>query len=151
MDYLRYFWHLLWHKWYVMTECAREGLIWRGLAHDWDKFLPSQFVPCVNYYYGRKDKESFDQAWNCHKARSKHHWQYWLLPDGSAREVEYPYNVEMFCDWVGAGKARGKPSPKNDRYFEVRNFYRKKKEKMVLHENTRKWVENKLFGSTGIK
>jgi hypothetical protein len=145
VNYLKYFQQLLKHKWYVMIECFREGLFWRGLAHDLDKFLPSQFIAYVNYYYGGKDKEAFDRAWNYHKTRNKHHWQYWLLPDGGVSEMPYPYNVEMFCDWVGAGRARGKLSPKNDRYFEVRNFYRKKKEKMMLHENTRKWVENKLF------
>lgn len=151
MNYLKYFYYLFKHKWYVMVECFIEGLIWRGLAHDLSKFLPREFVPYVNYYYDGQDKEAFDRAWECHKTRNKHHWQYWLLPDGSPREMAYPYNVEMVCDWVGAGKARGHPSPKNDQYFEVRNFYRKKKDKMVLHENTRKRVENKLFGSTGIK
>ncbi|MBI4837436.1 MAG: hypothetical protein HY813_03490 [Candidatus Portnoybacteria bacterium] len=143
---MKYFRYLLKHKWYVMIECFREGLIWRGLVHDWDKFVPSQFVPYVNYYYCGKNKEAFDAAWDRHKKRSKHHWQYWLGMDDEPREMEYPYNVEMFCDWVGVGRARGKLSSKNDRYFEGRNFYRKKKDKMVLHENTRRWVEKKLFG-----
>lgn len=151
MNYLRYFWHLLKHKRYVMIECFREGLIWRGLVHDLDKFRPSQFIPYVNYYHNDCGKKAFDAAWERHKKGNKHHWQYWLLPDGTLLEMEYPYNLEMFCDWIGAGKARGKHSSKNDKYAEVRSFYlRKKNEKdekkrMKLHENTQKWVEKKLF------
>lgn len=147
VDYLKYFWRLLAHKWYVMLECFQHGLIWQGLAHDWDKFLPSQLVPYVSFYYRGKDKEAFDAAWDCHKRRNKHHWQYWLSKDDEPCEMPYPYNLEMFCDWVGAGKARGKPSPKNDRYFEVRNFYLEKKDRMKLNEKTRKWAEEKLFGT----
>lgn len=154
MAYIEYFWYLLGHKWYVFIECAREGLIWRGIAHDWDKFLPSQFIPYIDYYHrGKRDKaskEAFNAAWNRHKKRGKHHWQCWLLPDGTPQEIPYPYNLEMFCDWVGAGRAKDGPPPKDDKYAEVMSFYlRKKSEKdekkrMKLHPNTRKWVEDKL-------
>ena len=147
MDYLKYFRYLLKHKWYVLVECARQGIIWRGLVHDMDKFRPKLFIPYVQYYYrGRheKDKEAFDAAWDRHKKRNKHHWQHWLSPDGTPQEMPYHYNVEMFCDWVGVGKARGKCLPGDDRYDEVKCFYLRKKneedekKRMKLHPNIQK-------------
>ena len=53
--------------------------------------------------------------------------------------------LEMICDWVGAGKAQGHFPKGGDRFTEVRKWYIKHKDKMNLHSNTRKWVENKLF------
>lgn len=51
------------------------------------------------------------------------------------------YVTEMVCDWIGAGKAQGHFSPKEDPYFETRNWYRKNKDKMQLHINTRNKIE----------
>ena len=48
---------------------------------------------------------------------------------------------EMVCDWIGAGKAQGFVSPKEDRYPETRKWYQKNKAKMSLHPTTRAQVE----------
>lgn len=99
--HLKYLKYLLVHKWYVMIECWKYGLIWRGIKHDWSKFLPSEWFPYVEYFYGEKEdtgrlvtkngvlvpeflppvgaKVAFNEAWNHHQKRNRHHWQYWLL------------------------------------------------------------------------
>ncbi|MDO8443311.1 MAG: DUF5662 family protein [bacterium] len=163
MKYIKYFSYLLIHKYYVMVECFKEGLYWRGLAHDMSKFLPSELFPyadhficnikecnCETGYYKSVDSgdKKFDFAWILHQKRNKHHWQWWVLPDDGgglrAMEMEEPYLIEMVCDWVGAGKAQGKVSPKDDKYFETRNWYANHKNKMKLNEKTRAKIEEKI-------
>jgi hypothetical protein len=47
------------------------------------------------------------------------------------------YAKEMLCDWRGAGRAiNGKD--------ETREWYLKNKERIILHPNTRKWIEEQL-------
>lgn len=105
-QYLKY---LLRHKWYVFLACLQYGLVWRGIKHDWSKFLPSEWFPYVEYFYGAKVerpntkrmdknhqlvpimeapevvKKAFDVAWNYHQKRNSHHWQYWLLTPDNPR------------------------------------------------------------------
>lgn len=45
---------------------------------------------------------------------------------------------EMLADWIGAGKASGKPF--------IWEWYRKNGEKMLLHADTRRWVEAEMAG-----
>lgn len=164
MKYIKYLRYLLRHKWYVMLECFNQGLIWRGITHDLSKFLPSEFVPYANYFYGKKGDdikkgrdetgyykptdtgdERFDFAWLLHQKRNKHHWQWWCLPEDEGGlkvlEMEWTSAVEMICDWVGAGKAQGHFSPINDKYLETRKWYSKNKDKMKLGKETRRMVE----------
>ncbi len=36
-----------------MCSCLSEiGLIWQGITHDWSKFLPSEWIPYAEYFYG---------------------------------------------------------------------------------------------------
>ncbi len=49
--YLRY---IIIHKWFVMLACFRFGLYWRGIIHDWSKFLPSEWGPYSDFFYGKK-------------------------------------------------------------------------------------------------
>ncbi len=163
MKYIKYFKYLLRHKWFVFVECAKEGLIYRGLIHDMSKFLPDELTPYVNYFYGKKDKpvigkhgfyksktgdEAFNYAWLLHQKRNKHHWQWWVLLEDSGKhdvlEMTPKYAIEMLCDWIGAGKAQGKVSPNDDPHREVRLWYLDNKDKMVLHEKTRTLIEKKL-------
>lgn len=52
--YFKYFNYVLRHRWYVFLECVKLGIIWRGIIHDLSKFLPSEFIPYANYFYGNK-------------------------------------------------------------------------------------------------
>lgn len=166
MKELKYFNYLIIHKWYVMVECFREGLFWRGIVHDLSKFLPNEFFPYANHFYGEKaDKnkeninnvfykladsgdENFDFAWLIHQKRNRHHWQWWTLPnDGSGIKVipiKDPYLTEMICDWVGSGRAQGRQFLKSDRFAEARNWYLENSHKIQLAQETRKKIEQRL-------
>lgn len=197
MKNIKYLKYLLCHKWYVMIECFREGLIWQGLMHDLSKFLPSEFIPYANFFYPDKNcwsckhiikqggqcdfnfagigngeqaqkckdyvkkeirnltgyykptdtgDKAFDFAWLLHQKRNRHHWQWWILPEDKGGikiiPMEDIYLREMICDWIGAGKAQGHFSPKNDKYFETNKWYQQNGSKMNLEENTRKKIES---------
>jgi hypothetical protein len=164
MKYLNYLKYLLKHKWYVMIECFKYKLFWRGLVHDISKFYPSEFIPYSNYfnewikrnnnneinYYNptNTDDELYNFAAFRHQKRNKHHWQWWISPqnEGGVKilEILEPYRTEMLCDWIGAGKAQGRFSPKNDCLYETRKWWDANKDKMQLHENTRKYFEDIL-------
>ena len=36
------------HKWRVFINCAKCGLVWRGLVHDLSKFSPTEFFESVS-------------------------------------------------------------------------------------------------------
>jgi len=157
--YWQYLKYVLRHKWYVSVECFKTGLIWRGICHDLSKFLPSEFIPYAQFFYGngnniksRRDKTgyykpydtgdpSFDFAWLLHQKRNDHHWQWWILPedDGGTKIMPMSINAikELVCDWIGAGMAisgREDPWP----------WYQANKEKMQLHPDTRRVIEMSL-------
>ena len=159
--HFKYLTYVLKHKWFVFAECCKFGIPWRGLVHDLSKLRPSEWIPYVNYFYGdfpetltvyekiyhwkMKNKavieSEFDIAWLKHQKRNKHHWQYWILREdnGETKVIKMPlkYVKEMLADWIGAGIAiTGKR--------EVKTWYLKNKEKMILHKETREWIERLL-------
>lgn len=168
IKYLRY---VLRHKWYVAIECFRRGLYWRGIMHDMSKFFPSEFFPYAEYFYGEERsreffkfypkyvdmsfvpfgmlvEDKFNIAWLHHQNRNKHHWQYWILTEDSGREIiipmPEPYFTEMICDWIGAGKAQGKFSPKSDPMKETREWYLKNRDEMKFNPKTKHKIEEIL-------
>ncbi len=106
------------------------------------KFRLDEWFPYVEFFYGIKDKDKFNLAWNYHQKRNPHHWQYFLMrdDDGPVRPVEMPeqYMKEMLCDWIGAGKAI---TGKNN----LKEWYEENKYKMVLNNNTRIWIEGEIY------
>lgn len=141
--YLKY---VLRHKWYVFVACLEYGLVWRGIKHDWTKFLPSEWFAYARCFY-KPDGSSqylpsdeFSAAWNHHEKANDHHWQYWLLiwDHGGETALDMPMicRKEMIADWRGAGQALGKPN--------TWEWYEANRDKIRMHPNTRAWVENEL-------
>lgn len=142
--YLRY---VLTHKWYVFLACLWLKVpIHQAILHDWSKFLPSEWGPYVRRFNPQPDaaawllekqSQEFDIAWRHHQRRQPHHWQYWLLTkdSGETLAILMPdrFVREMVADWMGAGKALGKPDTKA--------WYLANKDKMNLHPSTRERVE----------
>lgn len=150
MRYLKYFYYIIKHKWYVGIECFKRGLFYQGIVHDVSKFLPSEFFPYAEYFYGKgENKEEFEFAWLCHQRRNKHHWEWWIMRQESCASIvfEMPHKIalEMLCDWIGTGKSRGKFSPKNDPYKEVREWYKNNKENILLNIGTQRFIESKIL------
>lgn len=158
--HLCYLHYVLCHKWYVFIECARLGIPWLGIVHDWHKFLPSEWFPYVHFFYNPdgtrkqiKDKtgyckpddtgdEAFDLAWFLHQKRARHHWQSWCFPTsgGELRVLPVPdrYRREMLADWRGAASAQGHSRES------VTDWYIANKSKMRLHSETASWIERQL-------
>lgn len=151
--YIKYLQYIFRHKWYVFKECVKVGMIQRGITHDLSKLLPSEFFSYAEWFYNRPDaiknpetfkkaKKDFEFSWLQHIKRNKHHWQWWILGMRNGKvevfEMDMSYRIEMLCDWRGMSWVlSGKDNTKE--------WYMENKDKMLLGEETRKWVEKELL------
>jgi len=169
MKYRRYLNYVFKHRWFVFLECCKMRLYWRGIVHDLSKFLPDEFFPYADYFFGQhagqgsvRDETGYhsidyDQvsefhfAWFLHQKRNKHHWQWWVLVrdaddfhKGETMIFDMPprYRKEMLCDWRGASKAQGFKS-------NTKTWYLKNGRKLKLHPNTRKWLDDQILEKRG--
>lgn len=126
--------------------CYSYSSFKRIMGHDSSKFDEAEYDAYDKYFYGEKTpevKEAFDFAWLHHIHNNPHHWQYWVLinddeSDGTkALMMPYTYVVEMICDWWSF-------SWKTGNLYEIFDWYESHKERMILHEDTRKLVEEIL-------
>jgi hypothetical protein len=146
-----YLWYLIRHKWHIFVKCAANGLFWRGLTHDLSKLYPGEFMAhwrkfqMTNGYAGSVAcgadmHDEFVRAWWLHQRRNEHHWQYWICLTSSGEHIPVPMSrrarIEMVCDWYAAGMAKGKP--------DIVKWYKEHKDRMLLHPDTRKWVDRNI-------
>lgn len=157
LAYLRY---VLRHKWFVLVAGWHMVLLplWRLLLHDMSKFRPSEWFPYARNFYQKNGKRvenyvetpEFDLAWLSHQHRNDHHWQHYVLRRDSGETIALDMPgvciLEMLADWAGAGRAiTGRECTTASWYFE-------NKDKMILHPQTRDFVEGfmdalpRLFG-----
>lgn len=155
MKTLRYLRYVLVHKWHVLRAGLGLGVpLWRLILHDWTKFLPCEFIPYRDWFYSnwRQDnyqgesaapealKTAFDYAWNHHCHKNDHHWQFFILkyddPGMKILEMTDVARREMLADWIGAGRALGKP--------DTRGWYLYNRETIFLAPLTRAWIEGQL-------
>lgn len=158
--YVNYLWYIFKHKFFVMLECFKVGLYWRGITHDLSKLRLDELIPYVNYFAGniKRNRDetgyykptdtgcpAFDFAWFLHQKRNDHHWQWWAVPiegNGLGVSLSKPIEMsddammEMVCDWRGAGRAQGTPN--------VKAWYIKHRSKLCLAPITRISVEVEL-------
>lgn len=129
------------HKWYVFKNCCKAGIPWRGIKHDLSKYSPTEFFESAKYFTGDrspidncKDANGVSYAWQHHKGRNPHHWEYWIDEVGSdnpvGRLMPYKYAVEMICDYIGAGQAYEKESWSPQSQYE---WWQNKKEHVKMH------------------
>ena len=98
------------HKHRVLINCAKCGLVWRGLVHDLSKFSPTEFIESAKYFHGGRSpigvcrrETGMSLAWLHHKGRNKHHIEYWLDPECDIQPMmPYQYAVECVCDKLAA-------------------------------------------------
>ena len=145
-SYLR---SILRHKWFVFIEACRLGIPWLGIIHDLSKFSPREFFTYARAKAIAGEGKSpvdigaseMDRAW-MHHARNRHHWQAWLVvyqtqnPTPKALPMPDRYRREMLADWRGAGRAYGSP--------DTRAWYAANCDRMILHTDTRAWIEEQL-------
>ena len=122
-------------EWYIYSE------------HDASKNDPIEYSAYDAYFYGGNRSyavvQDFKIAWLHHLHNNPHHWQYWVLindePDEGqiALKMPYHYILEMICDWWSFSWSSGNPT-------EIFEWYERHRDYMLLHENTRKTVEDIL-------
>lgn len=128
-----------------MTEAENGKAMQIGCAGSW---WPQEKV----------DK-AFSKAWLHHQHANPHHWQYWCpvearegwdesdpLPfDGLTIAVKMPekFAREMVADWWAAGRAY-------DGAWRLPEWYEDNKRTMVLHPETREFVERLIVKSASI-
>ena len=105
------------HRKWVRHYCRLAGIPWQGWRHDLSKYSPVEFFESARYWNGtaspingakaaNDDHISF--AWQHHKGRNKHHWEYWTdeYSKGTICHImPEKYFIEMVCDFLGAGRA----------------------------------------------
>lgn len=138
--HLGYLWYLLKHKWYVFYFGAKLGVSWRRLVvHDFSKFLPDEWYPYSNYYFGKHATEQdrfnaeqdFRAAWKIHFSRNDHHFEWW-----HGEKMSEQATREMVSDWVGAGVAK--------KQRDILGWFSKWKHRDKVHPETMVRVEQLL-------
>lgn len=116
------------------------------------KFSPEEFFTSAKYYKGtrspiaeERDLQGFSFAWQHHKGRNKHHWEYWadFRDDGSIVYGRIPirYVKEMLCDWIGAGKAYNRG--RWDHHYPLR-YFKSHETYYHLHPDTKAFLMHAL-------
>ena len=130
--FVQYAAYVIRHKWLIIKTAPRYGVpLWQAFIHDWTRFLPSEFIPSANYFFGayrrgyvwqRGESPAYDTARDLHEARNPHHSPYWR-----GREMPARYVREMLCDWDAAGQAKGNP---------IAPWYAANRDRLGLHAAT---------------
>jgi hypothetical protein len=146
--YWNYIKYVVRHRWFVMLECFKYKLYWRGLVHDISKFTPIEFFPYARYFFGPSPRgqqtpeeiEDFNYATQIHRNRNPHHWQYWIQYDSAEKIRVLPmperYLKEMVADWRGVAKALGTAG--------AVAWYKQNGPNIVLHPDTRRLLHQEL-------
>ena len=113
-------------------------------AHDQSKYDKEEYDAYDKYFYGNRSYEvveNFKLAWLHHIHQNPHHWQHWVLindDDGTyALEMPKEYVIEMLSDWWAFSHQSGN-------LYEIFDWYKEHTKKMILHNNTKKLVEDIL-------
>lgn len=141
------------HRKYVRQMCFKMGIPIRGLLHDLSKYSIKELSIC-KYYNGKQSPHEvarkelgYSPSWMAHKAKNKHHWEYWTDNDSDANfypvKIPYKYVIESFCDMVGASKAYMK---ENFTKESPKQYFDRQKDKRLYHSETKELLE-RLFNS----
>lgn len=179
--YWEYFKYVMKHKKNVFRECVKRKMYLHAFTHDLSKFSPLEFFAYAENFYGEKDctkcknymncnynqiglgsgpwakecKEyrykDFNDAWEHHQIRNKHHWNYWTYDIDmyyenpgvqlkeckleTPREMPDRYILQMICDWIAMGVEFNNTAQE----FYLRNY-----NKIELNDYTRLIVEFQL-------
>lgn len=113
-------------------------------THDESKYMDIEFEPYrLRFYPTEEENEilksgdakiqqgmNFEAAWEHHYKNNPHHPKYWVQEDGSIRDMDLKYIIEMICDWMSFGD-------------DIRDWYhyKAKDEKNSMSARTKEIVE----------
>jgi hypothetical protein len=140
------------HKYWVYHFGRKLGVArWQLIMHDISKLSLTEFKESVNYYRGNsspipdcKKENGFSWAWQHHKGRNPHHYEYWTDNyDGGGRTLipmPMKYVGEMLADWFAAGRTyEGKSYTFES---QCKWWLNKKKAKIALHPLTIELIDD---------
>jgi hypothetical protein len=138
--FVQYAAYVIKHKAMILRLSRKWGVpLWQALIHDWTRFLPDEFFPSANYFFGaykrgfvwkRGESPKYDRARDLHERRNPHHAAYW---QGSP--MPPAYIREMLCDWDAAGQVKGK---------DIYPWYTQHKHTLYLHPATLAQIDTLL-------
>jgi len=100
-------------EWFTDFKFDREQYFDNLWLHDLSKFSATEAIPYGLHDFSKPGKGSigFQTAWCHHKSKNEHHPEFWLNPNrkGEISPLPMPdiYIMEMFADWIGAGRTYG--------------------------------------------
>lgn len=134
-NYLKY---ITQHKWYVAIECFKMRLYLHAFTHDLSKLRPSEFFPYAEKFFSGDYayrylyvEQRFEEAWNHHQKRNRHHWDYWVNSSGMPIPIPKKYILQMIADWRAMGRKFGDTA---------RDYYLKNMDRMKLHPRTKNQI-----------
>ena len=149
---LKHFKTICKHKSWVSYYCKIAGLSrWQAFKHDLSKFSYIEFSESVKYYSGDrspidncKDSIGYSLAWQHHKGRNPHHYEYWMdnFNKGTTPiRMPYKYAVEMLCDYLAAGQTYAKNRGEQFTYLsELRFIINKFNNGCAMHLTDQKFI-----------
>jgi len=143
--YWAYLKYIIEHKKNVGLACLQMGMPFHAITHDLSKFRPSELIPYAKFFYAKdrtnsykksdEDDLNFQEGWNHHQKRNKHHWNYWVsvTRKGMYVPVEMPIKhvKQMIADWNGMSRKFGGSTS---------DYFRKNEYEMLLHPITRERI-----------
>ena len=138
------------HRKHVRKACFKMGIPIQGLLHDLSKYsltelkISKYFVGTYSPHDAARKSLGYSPSWYHHRNRNKHHSEYWVdsFEKMNAVKMPYKYVIEMFCDFIAAGKAYNKDKWScKDPY---RYWIEKCQDVRVLHPDTKELFEQLL-------
>jgi len=141
------------HRLKVMKYCFKMKLYWQGIVHDLSKYSLTEFISSVKYYNGKrspidneKDDKGYSLAWQHHKGRNPHHWEYWIDNLGTYENkpcrIPRKYVLEMICDWIAAGQTYEKRDWTPEKML---NYFEKYRKERIFHPETLDFIDDILY------
>ena len=122
---MKHFYTICKHKKWVGYYCFKMGIPWRGIKHGMSKFFAIDKCKRAN---------DWPKAWQHHRGRNDHHYEYFVDDlDNGGKALIMPFNcmLEMFCDYLGTGRAY---TGKNFNYLnEQKRWENKKASPLKIH------------------
>lgn len=136
------------HKKWVFYYCCKLGIPWQGLWHDMSKFSWTELKESVWYYQGgkgspipiAKESQGYSLAWQHHKGRNPHHYEYWTDNyDSGTTCIRMPWNyfLEMVADYLAAGRTY---QGKNFTFKSEDEWWQKKAPSCKMNETTKAFL-----------
>ena len=110
-------------------------------AHDMSKNDGDEYDATNAFLFGPESpeaRENYRKAQLYHRHRNPHHWEFWILHTSNTPamilDMEYPYIIEMICDWWSFSWETGD-------LFDIFDWYEEHKHNIKLSKKTKRTVE----------